>query len=176
MVIRRRSEKNYSSSLPISYHILTGQIKYNTIRAMKKSSVYKDLTLLGSFIKQYPGKPSREILETFPNKYPENKFLVEFSQIGEFTSICPVTGQPDFADIIIKYIPAEKLIEAKSLKIYLMAYRKEEDFGEFIANRIMEDIWYVCKPLWIEVTASFKPRGGIGWKTVTSKGKETIMP
>jgi 7-cyano-7-deazaguanine reductase len=138
---------------------------------MKKTNEYKDLTLLGSVIEQYPQEPSREILETFPNKYPENDFIVEFNQEGEFTSICPVTGQPDFADIIIKYIPDEHLIEAKSLKIYLMSYRNKKDFGEFITNNIMEDLWAVCKPVWLEVTGSFRSRGGISWKTVVTKSK-----
>jgi 7-cyano-7-deazaguanine reductase len=138
---------------------------------MKKTSEYKELTLLGSVIEKYPQEPSKEILETFPNKYPDNEFLIEFNQEGEFTSICPVTGQPDFADILIKYIPHKHLIEAKSLKIYLMSYRNKKDFGEFITNNIMEDLWAVCKPKWIEVTGSFKPRGGISWKTLASKGK-----
>ncbi len=138
---------------------------------MKKTGEYKELTLLGSVVKNYPNEPSRDILETFRNKYCDNDFTVEFYQEGEFTSICPVTGQPDFADILIKYIPDEYLIEAKSLKIYLMSYRNKKDFGEFITNNIMEDIWTVCKPEWIEVTGSFKSRGGISWKTVATKSR-----
>ena len=139
---------------------------------MKKTKNFKDLTLLGTQVESYPTEPSRDILETFPNKYVQNKFMVEFFQEGEFTSLCPVTGQPDFADIIIKYIPNDKLIEAKSLKIYLMAYRNKSEFGEFITNAIMEDIWEVCKPIWIEITGKFRPRGGIAWKAVVSRGKK----
>jgi len=138
---------------------------------MKKTGEYKELTLLGSVVEKYPHEPSREILETFHNKYHDNDFMVEFYQEGEFTSICPVTGQPDFADIIIKYIPDEHLIEAKSLEIYLMSYRNKKDFGEFITNNIMEDLWAACKPQWIEVTGNFKSRGGISWKTVATKSK-----
>ncbi len=139
---------------------------------MKKAKKIQGITLLGSVIKKYPTMPSRDILETFPNKYPQNNFTVEFLQEGEFTSFCPVTGQPDFADIAVKYIPDKKLIEAKSLKIYLMAYRNKAEFGEFITNEIMEDLWEVCRPKWIEVTGKFRPRGGIAWTTVASKGKK----
>jgi len=141
---------------------------------MNKTGEYKDLTLLGSVIEKYPQEPSRGILEIFTNRYPENNFFVEFNQEGEFTSICPVTEQPDFADIIIKYIPDKYLIEAKSLKVYLMSYRNKKDFGEFITNNIMEDLWAVCKPKWIEVTGNFRPRGGISWKTVATKGNSTV--
>ena len=130
----------------------------------------REFSLLGSPVKEYPFEPSRDILETFPNKYPDNNYLIQFHQEGEFTSLCPVTGQPDFADIIIKYIPVEKLVEAKSLKIYLMSYRNKQEFGEFITNNIMEDLWAVCEPKWIEVTGSFRPRGGIAWKAVAQRG------
>jgi len=140
---------------------------------MKKSIEYKELTLLGGPVEKFPENPEKSILETFSNKYENNKYTVEFIQEGEFTSLCPVTGQPDFADIIIRYIPLEKLVEAKSLKLYLMAYRNTAEFGEFIVNKIMEDLWDVCKPQWIEITGNFRPRGGIGWSATVTRGVES---
>ena len=101
-----------------------------------------------------------EVLETFSNKHPENDYWVKFI-CPEFTSLCPITGQPDFAEIIIRYIPAEKMVESKSLKLYLFSFRDHGDFHEDCVNIIMKDLKKLMEPKYIEVIGLFTPRGGI---------------
>ncbi len=118
------------------------------------------LKLLGRSDATFPKKPSRETLETFPNRNKNRSYWVSF-ECPEFTSLCPVTGQADFAKIIIQYIPDEVCIESKSLKFYLASYRSTPSFGEDVANRILDDLVAVLKPQQINVVAEFLPRGGI---------------
>ena len=99
-------------------------------------------------------------LEAFANKHPENDYFVRFN-CPEFTSLCPMTGQPDFATIYINYIPAEKLVESKSLKLYLFSFRNHGDFHEDVVNVIMKDLINLLQPKYIEVFGEFTPRGGI---------------
>lgn len=113
------------------------------------------------------GKESRiptdytpEVLETFENKHPENDYWVRFN-CPEFTTLCPITGQPDFAEIRIKYIPRIKMVESKSLKLYLFSFRNHGDFHEDVVNIIMKDLIRLMDPKYIEVTGIFTPRGGI---------------
>ena len=94
-----------------------------------------------------------EVLEAFENKHPENDYWVLFN-CPEFTSLCPITGQPDFAEIKIQYVPDVKMVESKSLKLYLFSFRNHGDFHEDCVNRLMD-------PKYIEVTGIFTPRGGI---------------
>ena len=101
-----------------------------------------------------------EVLETFSNKHPENDYWVKFN-CPEFTSLCPITGQPDFAEIVIRYIPAEKMVESKSLKLYLFSFRDHGDFHEDCVNIIMKDLKKLMEPKYIEVVGLFTPRGGI---------------
>ena len=101
-----------------------------------------------------------EVLETFQNKHPENDYWVEFL-CPEFTSLCPITGQPDFAEIRIRYIPAERMVESKSLKLYLFSFRNHGDFHEDCVNIIMKDLIKLMQPKYIEVLGLFTPRGGI---------------
>lgn len=101
-----------------------------------------------------------EVLETFSNKHPENDYWVKFN-CPEFTSLCPITGQPDFAEIVIRYIPAEKMVESKSLKLYLFSFRNHGDFHEDCVNIIMKDLKKLMEPKYIEVVGLFTPRGGI---------------
>lgn len=101
-----------------------------------------------------------EVLETFLNKHPKNEYLVTFDAY-EFTSLCPITGQPDFAKIFISYIPAERMVESKSLKIYLFSFRNHGDFHEDCVNIIMEDLVKLMDPKYLEVVGFFTPRGGI---------------
>ncbi len=101
-----------------------------------------------------------EVLETFQNKHPENDYWVQFN-CPEFTSLCPITGQPDFAEIVIKYIPGERMVESKSLKLYLFSFRNHGDFHEDCVNIIMKDLVNLMSPKYIEVTGLFTPRGGI---------------
>jgi 7-cyano-7-deazaguanine reductase len=104
--------------------------------------------------------PIPEILETFPNKYPDNDYEVVFT-FPEFTSLCPKTGQPDFAEIIIKYVPDKLCIETKSLKLYFFAFRNCGSFMETITNKILNDCVSVCSPRRMQVTGEFRTRGGI---------------
>ena len=101
-----------------------------------------------------------EVLETFSNKHPENDYWVKFN-CPEFTSLCPITGQPDFAEIVIRYIPAERMVESKSLKLYLFSFRNHGDFHEDCVNIIMKDLKKLMEPKYIEVVGLFTPRGGI---------------
>ncbi len=101
-----------------------------------------------------------EVLETFENKHPENDYWVKFL-CPEFTTLCPITGQPDFAEIVISYIPAERMVESKSLKLYLFSFRDHGDFHEDCVNIIMKDLIRLMQPKYIEVTGLFTPRGGI---------------
>ncbi|NLI36301.1 MAG: NADPH-dependent 7-cyano-7-deazaguanine reductase QueF [Bacteroidales bacterium] len=101
-----------------------------------------------------------EVLETFENKHPENDYWVRFN-CPEFTSLCPITGQPDFAEIRISYIPAQRMVESKSLKLYLFSFRNHGAFHEDCVNIIMKDLIKLMEPKYIEVTGFFLPRGGI---------------
>lgn len=118
------------------------------------------ISLLGDTRVKYPAEYAPEILETFVNKHPDNEYLVTFN-CPEFTSLCPKTGQPDFARIIINYIPRERMVESKSLKLYLFSFRNHGDFHEDCVNIIMKDLIRLMDPKYIEVFGIFTPRGGI---------------
>ena len=121
------------------------------------------LTRLHENDKNYPKVPSGDILEVFENKYPQRDYLITFD-CPEFTSVCPVTGQPDFGKIVIEYCPDTYCIESKSLKLYLGAYRNEGSFAEQIVNRVLEDCVNACQPRSMIVTGHFTARGGIAIK------------
>ncbi|GAB4297521.1 MAG: preQ(1) synthase [Ignavibacteriaceae bacterium] len=101
-----------------------------------------------------------KLLETFENKYPGRDYTVQHTA-AEFTSLCPKTGQPDFATIIVEYIPDKLCIELKSLKFYLNSYRNDGIYFESVTNKILEDLAEVCKPRYMKITARFNIRGGI---------------
>ena len=101
-----------------------------------------------------------EVLETFQNRHPDHDYWVQFN-CPEFTSLCPITGQPDFAEIKILYIPGERMVESKSLKLYLFSFRNHGDFHEDCVNTIMNDLVRLMSPKYIEVVGLFTPRGGI---------------
>ena len=111
-----------------------------------------------------------EVLETFANKHPENDYWVQFN-CPEFTSLCPITGQPDFAEIKIMYLPDEKMVESKSLKLYLFSFRNHGDFHEDCINIIMKDLVRLMQPKYIEVIGLFTPRGGISIYPYANYGK-----
>ena len=117
------------------------------------------LTLLGSSVR-YRQDYAPEVLETFENRHAEHDYWVRFN-CPEFTSLCPITGQPDFAEIRIEYIPDVKMVESKSLKLYLFSFRNHGDFHEDCVNVIMKDLIKLMDPRYIEVTGIFTPRGGI---------------
>ncbi len=109
---------------------------------------------------EYKTDYAPEVLETFENKHKENDYWVQFN-CPEFTSLCPITGQPDFAEIKIMYIPGERMVESKSLKLYLFSFRNHGDFHEDCVNTIMKDLIRLMQPKYIEVEGIFTPRGGI---------------
>jgi len=103
--------------------------------------------------------PSKTI-ETFPNPHPKNTYTIRF-HTDEFTTLCPLTGQPDFAQITVEYSPDAKCMESKSLKQYLWSFRDEGNFHEDVTNLILNDMVRACDPQWIVVTGHFNIRGGI---------------
>ncbi|MDR0686167.1 MAG: preQ(1) synthase [Dysgonamonadaceae bacterium] len=103
---------------------------------------------------------SPDLLETIPNRHTENDYWVRLN-CPEFTSLCPVTGQPDFATIVIGYIPDGLLVESKSLKLYLFGFRGHGAFHEDCVNIILNDLKNILRPKYIEVSGMFNPRGGI---------------
>ena len=119
---------------------------------------------------KYPEKYAPEVLETFENKHQSNDYWVKFN-CPEFTSLCPITAQPDFAAIYISYIPDVKMVESKSLKLYLFSYRNHGDFHENCVNVIMKDLIALMQPRYIEVWGKFTPRGGISIDPYCNYGK-----
>ena len=109
---------------------------------------------------EYLNTYSPEVLETFENKHQDNYYWVQFN-CPEFTSLCPITGQPDFAEIKIMYMPDKRMVESKSLKLYLFSFRNNGDFHEDCVNIIMKDLVKLMDPKYIEVIGLFTPRGGI---------------
>ena len=110
----------------------------------------ENLTLLGNQQTEYRMDYDPSVLEAFQNKHPENDYFVKFN-CPEFTSLCPITGQPDFATITISYVPDERLVESKSLKLYLFSFRNHGDFHEDVINIIMKDLVKLLEPKYIEV-------------------------
>ena len=128
---------------------------------MPRNDLEKEgLSLLGNKQTVYRDDYAPEVLETFVNKHPDNDYMVTFN-CPEFTSLCPITGQPDFAKIIINYIPGERMVESKSLKLYLFSFRNRGDFHEDCVNIIMKDLVKLMEPKYLEVKGIFTPRGGI---------------
>ncbi len=128
------------------------------------------LTLLGKKGAVRVQDYSPELLETFVNKHPDNDYRVEFI-CPEFTSLCPMTGQPDFATIYITYIPDKRMVESKSLKLYLGSFRNHGDFHEDCVNIIMKDLIKLMDPKYIEVFGEFNARGGIAIHPFANYGR-----
>ena len=130
----------------------------------------EQLSLLGHKT-EYKQTYAPEVLEAFQNKHPENDYWVQFN-CPEFTSLCPITGQPDFAEIRISYLPAVNMVESKSLKLYLFSFRNHGAFHEDCVNIIMKDLIALMQPKYIEVTGIFTPRGGISIYPYTNCGRK----
>lgn len=139
--------------------------------AGRNSEETKDLTLLGNKNVKYKDDYAPEVLETFVNKHQDNDYFVKFN-CPEFTSLCPITGQPDFATITIAYVPDVKMVESKSLKLYLFSFRNHGDFHEDCVNIIMKDLIKLMAPKYIEVWGKFTPRGGISIDPYCNYGKK----
>ena len=131
----------------------------------------EDLTLLGNQNVKYKDEYSPDVLETFINKHQDNDYFVKFN-CPEFTSLCPITGQPDFACVTISYVPDVKMVESKSLKLYLFSFRNHGDFHEDCVNVIMKDLIKLMDPKYIEVWGKFLPRGGISIDPYCNYGKK----
>lgn len=131
----------------------------------------ENLTKLGSAKTTYSMDYDPSVLESFNNKHPQNDYFVKFN-CPEFTSLCPITGQPDFANIIISYVPDQKLVESKSLKLYLFSFRNHGDFHEDVVNIIMKDLILLMDPKYIEVWGKFLPRGGLSIDPYCNYGKK----
>jgi 7-cyano-7-deazaguanine reductase len=119
------------------------------------NNLTKGLTLLGHEVRE----PVRK-LETFPNTHPGRRYTVKLD-CPEFTCVCPMTGQPDFATITIRYVPDQRIVESKSLKLYLWSYRNEGVFHEHVTNQILDDLVAALEPHFCEVIGAFNVRGGI---------------
>jgi 7-cyano-7-deazaguanine reductase len=121
---------------------------------------HHSLTLLGQSKTNYPESPDEAKLEAFENSHPGRDYWVEFD-CPEFTALCPMTGQPDFGHITIRYIPDAWCIESKSLKLYLFSFRNHGTFHEEVVNRILDDLIKTAAPRRATVKGTFNPRGGI---------------
>jgi 7-cyano-7-deazaguanine reductase len=124
-------------------------------RETPREDLAEDLTLLGREVTQ----PVRK-LETFPNQHPGRRYTVTL-ECPEFTCVCPITGQPDFATITIRYIPDQRIVESKSLKLYLWSFRDDGTFHEHVTNQILDDLVEALDPIYCHVTGAFNVRGGI---------------
>jgi 7-cyano-7-deazaguanine reductase len=116
-----------------------------------------------------PSMPSKD-LATFPNPRPERDYLIAFN-CPEFTCVCPMTAQPDFATIRIEYVPDRLCVELKSLKLYLWSYRDEGAFHEAVTNRILDDLVAAIAPRYIKVVGDFAVRGGIHTLVTAEAGR-----
>ena len=126
----------------------------------KNRERFRDLTLLSASERNYPNSPDAARLEAFENVYADRDYVIEFD-CPEYTSLCPVTGQPDFGHIIVRYVPDKKCIESKSLKLYLYSFRNTNTFHEESVNTILDAVVKTCLPRRAEVIGRFRPRGGI---------------
>ncbi len=130
------------------------KISNSGVSALTQASDLDSLTLLGR-----SAKPARK-LEAFPNHHTGRDYVITL-RTKEFTCVCPATGQPDFAEVTIQYIPDKKIVESKSLKLYFWSFRNEGVFHEHFANVVLDDLVAALSPRWCKVTAEFAARGGI---------------
>lgn len=127
---------------------------------MKKAHSIRGLTLLKQNDRNFPRRPGDARLEAFENSHPGRGYWVTFT-CPEFTSLCPITGQPDFGTITIRYVPNRLCLESKSLKLYLFSFRNEGVFHEAVVNRILDDVRKAIRPSEMVVSGEFRARGGI---------------
>ena len=137
---------------------------------MSDTRTKENLTHLGSKKTEYKTEYDPTLLEAFSNRHPERDYFVKVN-CPEFPSLCPITGQPDFANIVISYVPDQKIVESKSLKLYLFSYRNHGDFHEDVVNQIMNDLIDLLDPRYIEVWGRFLPRGGLSLDPYCNYGK-----
>lgn len=145
--------------------------KSQTLPKKLSQARLKGLSLLADNHKTYPQSPELAPLETFENIFPHRPYVISFD-CPEYTSLCPVTGQPDFGHIRIDYIAKKRCVESKSLKLHLFSYRNHNAFHEEAVNLILEAIVDACAPQWAQVTGKFMPRGGIAIEVVATHGEK----
>lgn len=138
--------------------------------AGRQKDEMENVTLLGNQNNTYAFDYDPSVLETFENKHQDKDYFVKFN-CPEFTSLCPITQQPDFATVYISYIPDVKMVESKALKLYLFSFRNHGDFHEDCMNIILKDLIELMDPKYIEVWGKFMPRGGISIDPYTNYGK-----
>jgi 7-cyano-7-deazaguanine reductase len=147
----------------------------------KKMKSSKNLSALGKKTVYTFDKPAPELLESFSNQHPENLYVINL-HCNEFTSLCPVTGQPDWGKFIVRYVPDKLCVESKSLKLYLFSFRNHGEFHEDVTNRIAKDLFKLMKPRYLQIYGEFNSRGGIAihpfvalWGKVTPKTSDEIQ-
>jgi 7-cyano-7-deazaguanine reductase len=138
-------------------------------RSAKKS--FPALTLLGNSQAGFPKAPERRTLEAFQNPNPGRDYTIRIDS-PDFTSLCPVTGQPDFAEITVEYMPGESCVETKSLKLYLASYRNVHSFNEAVINRILDDLVAACHPRRMRIEGRFVARGGLALTVIAEHPQE----
>lgn len=138
--------------------------------AGRDEATLNDLTLLGNQNTKYLYEYNPDVLESVESMHTNRDYFVKFN-CPEFTSLCPMTGQPDFATMYISFIPDKKLVESKSLKLYLFSFRNHGDFHEDCVNIIMNDLIELIEPRYIEVWGKFTPRGGLSIDPYCNYGK-----
>lgn len=143
-------------------------------------SANKNLSALGKKTVYTFDKPDAKILESFRNQHPQNLYIINL-HCNEFTSLCPVTGQPDWGSFLIRYVPDKLCVESKSLKLYLFSFRNHGEFHEDVTNRIAKDLFKLMKPRYLQIYGKFNSRGGIAihpfvelWGTTTASQKQQI--
>ena len=136
----------------------------------KSDARFADLTLLSKSETIPPSSPDDAKIEVFDNLHAGRDYEITFD-CPEFTSLCPVTGQPDFGHITINYVPDKLCVESKSLKLFLFSFRSHATFHEEVVNQILERLVEACAPRWLEVVGDFRPRGGISLKVKATEGK-----
>lgn len=146
------------------------KIKKTKMSRNDDSKRFDKLTLLTKSETAVPDSPEKASLEVFDNLYSKRDYEITFD-CPEFTSLCPVTGQPDFGKIAITYVPDKLCVESKSLKLFMFSFRSHNTFHEEVVNSILEKVVEACSPRWIEVLGEFRPRGGIALTIRATEGK-----
>lgn len=140
---------------------MTKQVKKTASTGTIPARETAGLTKLGAPTSYRFDEPGPDLLEAFPNRYPGRDYVITFEH-PEFTSLCPMTGQPDFATIVVQYAPGEKCVESKSFKLYMCAYRNHGSFMESVTNKMADDLIATLSPRRLTVTGEFNVRGGTG--------------
>jgi 7-cyano-7-deazaguanine reductase len=147
-----------------------GSVEGHGMKANRREPIGAKLTLLGRNERTYPDSPEKARLEAFGNSHPGRDYWITFD-CPEFTAVCPITGQPDFGHITIRYVPNRLCLESKSLKLYLFSFRNVGTFHETVVNRILDDLVKAIRPRKAVVTGRFNARGGIAISVEARHGR-----